>query len=194
MNAMDAMAETPPARRRLTIGTEVRAADVEVRVRDTGTGLPADINGKLFAPFVTDEIGRPRNRPHDRPHDRRGTWWHHRCPQQSRRGRDFHCHAAPSDTPRILSVAGAVRAIASRACRTPCSRRQPGSARATAIVERCAVMNVHAACDGNHSPRARPFSGRICGAPSSEIESSRRHRRRRRQSRSRGQRCAACSS
>ena len=53
MNAMDAMAETPPARRRLTIRTEVRAADVEVTVRDTGTGLPADINGKLFAPFVT---------------------------------------------------------------------------------------------------------------------------------------------
>ena len=41
MNAMDAMAETPPARRRITIGTEVRAADVEVSVRDTGTGLPA---------------------------------------------------------------------------------------------------------------------------------------------------------
>jgi signal transduction histidine kinase/ABC-type uncharacterized transport system substrate-binding protein len=41
MNAMDA------------IRTEVRAADVEVTVRDTGTGLPADINGKLFAPFVT---------------------------------------------------------------------------------------------------------------------------------------------
>ena len=53
MNAMDAMAETPPVRRRLTIRTEVRAADVEVTVRDTGTGLPADINGKLFAPFVT---------------------------------------------------------------------------------------------------------------------------------------------
>ena len=53
MNAMDAMAETPPARRHLTIGTEVRAADVEVTVRDTGTGLPAQINGTLFTPFVT---------------------------------------------------------------------------------------------------------------------------------------------
>jgi len=53
INAMDAMAETPPARRRLTIGTEVRAADVEVTVRDTGTGLPAQINGRLFTPFVT---------------------------------------------------------------------------------------------------------------------------------------------
>ena len=53
MNAMDAMAETPPAHRRVTIRTQVRAADVEVSVRDTGTGLPAQINGTLFAPFVT---------------------------------------------------------------------------------------------------------------------------------------------
>ena len=53
MNAMDAMAETPPARRRVTISTEVRAADVEVSVRDTGTGLPAQIDGTLFTPFVT---------------------------------------------------------------------------------------------------------------------------------------------
>ena len=53
MNAMDAMAETPPARRRVTISSEVRAADVEVSVRDTGTGLPAQIHGTLFTPFVT---------------------------------------------------------------------------------------------------------------------------------------------
>ena len=53
MNAMDAMAETPPERRRVTIRTEVNAADVEVSVRDTGTGLPAQISGTLFAPFVT---------------------------------------------------------------------------------------------------------------------------------------------
>ena len=53
MNAMDAMAETPPERRRVTISTEVRAADVAVSVRDTGTGLPAQIDGALFTPFVT---------------------------------------------------------------------------------------------------------------------------------------------
>src|SRR4029077_5410652 len=50
---MDAMAETPPAHRRVTISTKVRAADVEVSVRDTGTGLPAQIKGTLFTPFVT---------------------------------------------------------------------------------------------------------------------------------------------
>jgi C4-dicarboxylate-specific signal transduction histidine kinase len=53
MNAMDAMAETPPARRRVTISTEVRAAEVDLSVRDTGTGLPAQIDGTLFTPFVT---------------------------------------------------------------------------------------------------------------------------------------------
>ena len=53
MNAMDAMAETPPARRHVTIRTEVRAADVEVSVCDTGSGLPAQIKDTLFTPFVT---------------------------------------------------------------------------------------------------------------------------------------------
>ena len=53
INAMDAMAETPPANRRVTIRTEVRAADVAVSVRDAGTGLPGHINGTLFTPFVT---------------------------------------------------------------------------------------------------------------------------------------------
>ena len=53
INAMDAMAEMPPARRHLTIRSDVRATDVEVSVSDTGTGLPAQINGTLFTPFVT---------------------------------------------------------------------------------------------------------------------------------------------
>ena len=53
MNAMDAMAETPPSRRRVTISTEVRATDVDVSVRDTGTGLPVEIKRTLFTPFVT---------------------------------------------------------------------------------------------------------------------------------------------
>jgi C4-dicarboxylate-specific signal transduction histidine kinase len=44
INAMDAMAETPPARRHITIRSEVRAADAEVSVRDAGTGLPAHIS------------------------------------------------------------------------------------------------------------------------------------------------------
>ena len=53
MNAMDAMAGTPPRRRHLTISSEVRSADVQVSVRDTGPGLPPEIVGALFTPFVT---------------------------------------------------------------------------------------------------------------------------------------------
>ena len=53
MNAMDAVAEVPPARRLVMISTDVRATDVEVAVRDTGTGLPTPIDGTLFTPFVT---------------------------------------------------------------------------------------------------------------------------------------------
>jgi signal transduction histidine kinase len=53
INAVDAMAETPPARRRVTISSKVEAAEVEVSVRDTGPGLPADIIDELFTAFVT---------------------------------------------------------------------------------------------------------------------------------------------
>ena len=53
MNAMDAMAETSPARRQVAISTEVKAANVAVSVRDTGTGLPAHLDGTLFTPFIT---------------------------------------------------------------------------------------------------------------------------------------------
>jgi C4-dicarboxylate-specific signal transduction histidine kinase len=50
---MDAMAETPLGRRHVTITCDVRAADVNVSVRDTGPGLPAHILDTLFTPFVT---------------------------------------------------------------------------------------------------------------------------------------------
>jgi signal transduction histidine kinase len=53
MNAMDAMADTPPARRHLTISGDVRATEVDVLVCDTGPGLPAHIVDTLFTPFVT---------------------------------------------------------------------------------------------------------------------------------------------
>ena len=53
MNALDAMADTLPHRRHLTIRSDVRATDVEVSVRDNGTGVPPDLLGTLFTPFTT---------------------------------------------------------------------------------------------------------------------------------------------
>ena len=53
MNAMDAMAETLQTVVSSTISTDVMAADVEVSVCDTGTELPAQIDGALFTPFQT---------------------------------------------------------------------------------------------------------------------------------------------
>lgn len=54
MNAMDAMAATPTARRMITVSTRTtRAGGIEIRVRDRGTGIdPAEAN-QLFEPFFT---------------------------------------------------------------------------------------------------------------------------------------------
>jgi len=103
MNAMDAMAETPPARRHLTIGTEVRAADVEVTVRDTGTGLPAQINGTLFMPFVTTKangLGIGLTIARTIVHAHGGTIDARNNPEG---GATFIVTLRRSDTPRILS-------------------------------------------------------------------------------------------
>ena len=53
INAMDAMADTPPAKRRLTVQSAVSQNGVDISVRDAGSGLPAESGGRLFEPFVT---------------------------------------------------------------------------------------------------------------------------------------------
>ena len=52
-NAADAVADTPPAGRRITVRTAVNTDNVDISVADTGKGLPAEIAGTLFTPFVT---------------------------------------------------------------------------------------------------------------------------------------------
>jgi signal transduction histidine kinase len=53
LNAIDAMADIPEARRRVTVRSTVNEGAVEVCVRDMGPGLSPIVNGKLFEPFVT---------------------------------------------------------------------------------------------------------------------------------------------
>jgi signal transduction histidine kinase len=53
MNGIEAMAATPPGRRRITVRCEARDDHAVISVRDAGTGLPTTIDGQLFEPFVT---------------------------------------------------------------------------------------------------------------------------------------------
>lgn len=53
LNAIDAMRDSP--RRRLTLATEREGAFVEIRVEDTGTGIPDAVKDRLFEPFVTSK-------------------------------------------------------------------------------------------------------------------------------------------
>jgi signal transduction histidine kinase len=53
VNAMDAMAGTPLSRRRLRVRNAVGADGVQVTVSDGGAGLPPELDGRLFEPFVT---------------------------------------------------------------------------------------------------------------------------------------------
>jgi C4-dicarboxylate-specific signal transduction histidine kinase len=54
MNAMDAMASSPPAQRSILISTrEEQAGTVAVRVKDRGHGINPKVNGHVFEPFYT---------------------------------------------------------------------------------------------------------------------------------------------
>ena len=53
MNAMDAMADTPPEQRRILVRNVLTKGGVTLSVCDAGTGLPAALNGRLFQPFAT---------------------------------------------------------------------------------------------------------------------------------------------
>jgi len=57
VNAMDAMAATPPPSRRVAIRNAITAESVEISVQDNGSGLSPDLDGRLFEPFVSTKTG-----------------------------------------------------------------------------------------------------------------------------------------
>ncbi|RME33569.1 MAG: PAS domain S-box protein [Gammaproteobacteria bacterium] len=59
VNAAHAIADKGPERGRITLRTRPVADGVEIRISDTGTGIPASILDRIFDPFfTTKEVGR----------------------------------------------------------------------------------------------------------------------------------------
>jgi signal transduction histidine kinase len=54
-NAIEAMADSE--RKELTLVTGIRENRIQVQVKDTGCGIPEDIQGNLFKPFFTTKAG-----------------------------------------------------------------------------------------------------------------------------------------
>jgi len=53
LNGLDAMADTPEDERRLVVSTAARNGQVDLAVRDAGSGIAEDIVPRLFDPFFT---------------------------------------------------------------------------------------------------------------------------------------------
>ena len=103
INAMEAMADTPPFRRRLIVKTEARATEIVVSVCDGGTGLPADFSDALFTSFFTTKanglgVGLTIARMIIEAHG--GTIDGHNNPEG---GATFTVTLRRSDTPKIVS-------------------------------------------------------------------------------------------
>ena len=58
----DVVGEGASEKGRITVGTRRAGAWVEIRISDTGTGIPEEIRSKIFDPFFNHQGRRPGNR------------------------------------------------------------------------------------------------------------------------------------
>ena len=101
LNAMDAMTNTPPSRRHITITSQVKRCCCRSFCARHWNGLAGGCHHHVVYAIRHHEIPWPRNRPDDRPDNRRGARRHDRGPQQPRRRRDVLIHAAPLRHPQV---------------------------------------------------------------------------------------------
>jgi signal transduction histidine kinase len=85
MNGIHAVESRPAGLRRVTVEARSARDAVEVAVRDSGKGIPADIAEKLFTPFFTTKpggrgMGLPLSRAIIEAHG--GNMWADHCPER----------------------------------------------------------------------------------------------------------------
>jgi C4-dicarboxylate-specific signal transduction histidine kinase len=57
VNAMDAMAASPPASRYVVVRNAMSPDSVQISIQDNGSGLSPELDGRLFEPFVSTKSG-----------------------------------------------------------------------------------------------------------------------------------------
>lgn len=56
-NALQALEQVPPAQRRVRVDIELRDGTAELRISDSGPGLPGDLPERIFEPFYSGRAG-----------------------------------------------------------------------------------------------------------------------------------------
>lgn len=56
-NALQALEQVPPGQRRLSVDIERHDGAAELRVSDSGPGLPGDLPERIFEPFYSGRAG-----------------------------------------------------------------------------------------------------------------------------------------
>ena len=104
-NAMDALADTAPDARRITVQTAlVGESSVEVSVSDSGTGIPEHMLSEVFDTFYHDQEAGHRARTVDRAHHRRDLRGEDLGGEQGGMRGGISLHAADAPGPVIVPL------------------------------------------------------------------------------------------